>query len=847
MSLLHAQQASTVQINPAGDSTGYDATGNEVISYRSVGTPKSFDADGDNIYGSDGSFFIGNGSNGNSHTDTSPSWVTNFKILGSVAVYDAYTDYDNPNLPANIIVPNRTSTGLLVSRNKNPNSWSDLLSFTITKDAPRVLSLSVVAGVSPKADGRWDPSGLRITAGSETATVTNLEITDIGLVRFDIALPEGGSETFTIQGQARALGANTSGTTLSGVLFDGYSTAIKSDTIIGVDFNRQDIYSPGWNTLSQVGSDFPAGHLVDSNDIYIDGVSFTTNQPPQSGTGTAASVSSAYPFIPSAVQENWWYEAGRGQFQFSFEGLDSDLTYDLAIGGYAPGNATQNTNRDTNWRVNGVNQSIEADSPEGSYTLFEGLTPDVDGKIAISSTNFEGNHVSTVSALELTANTSIQKPNIVIIFADDLGYGDLGCYGSTTNPTPRLDQMAAEGYRSTDMNVPANVCSPSRSALLTGRYPMRNGHPMYRQNYYAPKSGAFYALHPDEITIAEMLKPAGYHSLMIGKWHLGFDEEGSHPMDQGFDQYWGLPHNWGGTNWPTNKKLVRDRTIEKNLTSFKQVTPTYNTRVVNFLNAQPKDEPFFIYMSHQIAHSPIVPNSAFSTGNGKYANFINELDHSVGVVLDALKDNGFDENTIVVFLADNGHAGPGSSGPLSGSKYTTMEGGHRVAGIFRWPNVIPAGQVSNTTLSSMDLFPLFADLADVELPTDRVIDGKNIKDILLGHSNESKHEYIYYYNAHTLQAVRKGNWKLHLPRTKLEQPYWGGSGKGRFFFTLGQPFLVNLDNDIAERTNVAAQYPEIVEMLQEEATRIQTELGGFKQIGSDQRPGWPEAPTTYNR
>jgi len=401
MSLLNAQQASTVQINPAGDSLGYDATGNEVISYRSVGTLKSFDADGDNIYGSDGSFFVGDGNSGNIHTNTSPSWVTDFMVLGSVEVYDAYTDYDDPNLPANIIVPNRTSTGLLVSLNENPNSWSNLLSFTITKDAPRVLSVSVVAGVSPEVDGAWDPSGLRITAGSETATVTNLEITDIGLVRFDIALPEGVSETFIIQGQARDLGGNTSGTTLSGVLFDGYSTAIKSDTIIGVNFNNQDIYSSGWNTLHQIGSDFPAGYLVDSNDVYIDGVSFTTNQPAQSGIGTAASVSSAYPLIPSAVQENWWYETGNGQFQFSFEGLDNDLTYDLAIGGYGPGNATQNRNRDTNWIVNGVNKSIEADSPEGSYACFEGLAPDVEGKITISSTHFEVNRVSTVSALEL--------------------------------------------------------------------------------------------------------------------------------------------------------------------------------------------------------------------------------------------------------------------------------------------------------------------------------------------------------------------------------------------------------------------------------------------------------------
>lgn len=201
------------------------------------------------------------------------------------------------------------------------------------------------------------------------------------------------------------------------------------------------------------------------------------------------------------------------------------------------------------------------------------------------------------------------KPNIIVILADDLGYGDLGCYGAKYS-TPALDQMAADGFRSTDMIVAANVCSPSRSAILTGRYPMRNGHPFYRSDY-TTKSGGYYGLSPDEITLAELLKPAGYRSFAVGKWHLGFDTEGAHPMDAGFDTYYGLPHNYSGDELPTSKAIVRDREILQKNVKFQKLTPSYNKEVVKFIEEQPKDQPFFIYMAHQIAHSPILPGSPF--------------------------------------------------------------------------------------------------------------------------------------------------------------------------------------------------------------------------------------------
>lgn len=455
--------------------------------------------------------------------------------------------------------------------------------------------------------------------------------------------------------------------------------------------------------------------------------------------------------------------------------------------------------------------------------------------------------LSLVSAALWTVNplsaAELQPPNIVVIFADDLGYGDLGCYGAKYK-TPALDKMAAEGFRSTDMFVASNVCGPSRTALLTGRYPMRNGHPYYRSNYQT-KSGSFYALHPDEITLAELLKPAGYSTFAVGKWHLGFWEKGAHPLDTGFDTYYGLPHNYSGKAHPSAKSLVRDREILEKKVPFQKITSSYNREVVKFIEAQQKDKPFFIYMAHQIAHTPILPSETFkgSTKKGNYVDFVNELDHSVAVVLQSLKDNDLDENTLVVFLSDNGPTGKGSAGPLAGGKYVTMDGGHRVPAIFRWPGTIPAGKTSATTITSMDLFPLFADLAGVELPKDRTMDGKNIHEVLLGKTDESPHEFLYYYNGLNLQAVRKGKWKLHLPRTIEAQPYWGKKQK-KGFTELKENFLVDLATDIGEKENVATANPEVVAILMKEADRIRTELGDYEQKGTDQRPSWPPAQET---
>ncbi len=459
----------------------------------------------------------------------------------------------------------------------------------------------------------------------------------------------------------------------------------------------------------------------------------------------------------------------------------------------------------------------------------------------LSSFVIFGLNGAAAAELDKPPVVSLSKPNIIVIFADDLGYGDLGCYGADY-PTPALDQMAAEGFRATDLFSAANVCTPSRAALLTGRYPSRAGLPTYR----SPDKEEHYGLHPDEITIAELLNTAGYRSLAVGKWHVGFQMEGAHPMDQGFDTYFGLPYNYSSKHDPWNMALFRDHEMIAQKVKLPAITKRYNEEVVKFIEEQPKDQPFFIYMAHQIAHSPIAPSKPFikSSKKGKYGDFVTELDHSVGQVLQALRDNGYEENTLVVFLADNGPAKVGSAGLLAGSKYTTMEGGHRVPGIFHWPGTIPAGQVSDVTLSSMDLLPLFCDLAGVELPADRIIDGHSIREVLLGQSDASPHEFLYYYNGLNLQAVRKGKWKLHLPRTKADQPYWGQVSRKRSLVELNQPFLVNLENDLGEQHNVAAENPELVATLLKEADRIRAELGDVDQAGTDRRPYWRDPKLT---
>ncbi|MEP3832562.1 sulfatase-like hydrolase/transferase, partial [Rhodopirellula bahusiensis] len=427
------------------------------------------------------------------------------------------------------------------------------------------------------------------------------------------------------------------------------------------------------------------------------------------------------------------------------------------------------------------------------------------------------------------------KPNFVLIFADDLGYGDISCYDSSGVKTPHLDALAEEGFRSTDFFVPANVCSPSRAALLTGRYPMRCGMPVARNENVAKYQD--YGFAPEELTIPELLHPAGYRSLMVGKWHLGMEVEGSHPLDAGFDEYFGIPSNYEPRRGKNHNTLYRGKAVEQENVPCEVLTKRYTDEVIEFIDRQ-QDDPFFIYVSHHIVHNPLRPSKDFvgTSKKGKYGDFIKELDHSTGRIMQAIRDAGIDENTLVVFTSDNGPTRNGSAGGLNGGKYCTMEGGHRVPGIFRWPGKIAPNQVSDVTLTSMDLLPLFCGLAGVQPPDDRKLDGKNILPILLGKDTQSPHPFLYYYNGTNLQAVREGNWKLHLPRTPDDQPFWSKKpDKTKGFVTLKKPRLFNLDRDVNEKQNVADRHPEIVARLQSQAERIRNELGDVHTTGTDQR------------
>lgn len=425
-----------------------------------------------------------------------------------------------------------------------------------------------------------------------------------------------------------------------------------------------------------------------------------------------------------------------------------------------------------------------------------------------------------------------KPPNIIVIFADDLGYGDIGCYGAEGIKTPNLDALATGGFRSTDFFIPANVCSPSRAALLTGRYPMRAGYPVATRPAFPKYKN--YGVAPEELTIPELLKPAGYRSLMVGKWHLGMEVEGSHPLDAGFDEYLGIPSNFGVDN-----TLYHNRDTVYEEVACEILTSAYTDKVVDFISKN-RDKPFFIYISHHIVHNPLLPSEDFkgSSEYGEYGDFVQELDFSTGRIMEALREAKLDDNTLVVFTSDNGPTYKGQTGGLSGGKYCTMEGGHRVPGIFYWPDEIPAGQTSSTLMSSMDLMPLFCNIGAVDLPKDRKIDGKNILDILKGKTSESPHEFTYYYNGTNFQAIRKGKWKLHLPRTVLDQPFWSKTGHPKVdkgFITLEDYVLFNLEDDLAEKVNVAAKHPEVLALLKKQADMIRVELGDVHVIGTDQR------------
>ena len=429
---------------------------------------------------------------------------------------------------------------------------------------------------------------------------------------------------------------------------------------------------------------------------------------------------------------------------------------------------------------------------------------------------------AVLAFLGLVPPLSAKPPNFVVILADDLGYGDLGVYGHPSIRTPNIDRMAAEGVRLTEFYAAAPTCTPSRAALLTGRYPKRSG--MVRVIIPKEKWG----LPSSEITLAGALKKAGYTTGVIGKWHLG-GRKPYRPRKRGFDSFFGVLYSNDMTllpllKWPRFALLRDDQPVESPA-KVKNLTQRYTGEAVRFIEEN-KERPFFLFLSHTMPHVPARPSDEFRGRSrfGRYGDVVEELDASTGEVLRALKENGLDEQTMVVFTSDNGPflggvrreksekpnkrgQARGSAGDLRGAKGTTWEGGLRVPFVARWPGTIPAGGVRGGIATMMDLFPTFLKQAGAPLPADRVIDGRDLLPYLKG-DEEAPHDDFYYYFRSRLFAVRSGDWKLHFFKKELTK-----QGKVKDPVKNREPELYDLAGDPPEKNNVAEDHPEVVARL----------------------------------
>lgn len=439
-------------------------------------------------------------------------------------------------------------------------------------------------------------------------------------------------------------------------------------------------------------------------------------------------------------------------------------------------------------------------------------------------TLFIGVVLGLLTVKNMTAQVQ-RRPNIVVIFADDLGYGDIGTFGAPNIRTPRLDAMAAEGQKWTSFYVQP-VCSPSRAALLTGRLPVRNG--MFGTAGGAwPKvfrDNAAQGLPVEELTIAELLKSAGYTTGMVGKWHLGQLPQFL-PMRQGFDSWFGVPfsHDMRMTV-PRDKglqtaayyspkpeywdvPLMRNSEVLERPVDHRTLTKRYTEEAVRFISGN-KDRPFFLYIAHSLPHVPLARSDDFvgHSAGGMYGDVIEEIDWSVGEVLDALREAGVDGNTLVLFTSDNGPWLPfrdhsGSAGPLREGKGTTWEGGVRTPAIFWWPGTVRPGVVTDMG-SGLDVMATAAALAGAAPPTDRTMDGFDLSPALKGTGPSPRNEVFYYWDSE-LRAIRKGRYKAHFITS-------GAYGEGEPRTTQTSPLLFDLATDPGERLNIASAHPEVV-------------------------------------
>ena len=434
-------------------------------------------------------------------------------------------------------------------------------------------------------------------------------------------------------------------------------------------------------------------------------------------------------------------------------------------------------------------------------------------------------------------NAVAAAPNYVLIFCDDLGYNDLGCYGSMKNRTPRIDAMAKEGMRFTSFLSSSPVCTPSRASLLTGCYARRVGmHEDFTGHWVLiPRSRR--GMHADEWTLPEMLKAKGYATACIGKWHLG-DQPPHLPTAHGFDEYYGIPYSndmASARRGDPPLPLVQDTKVIEAPADQATLTKRYTREAIQFIERN-KSKPFFLYLPHTFPHLPLFASKEFhgKSANGRYGDSVEEIDWSTGKILDALKQHDLDKNTLVIFTSDNGSNGRngGSNAPLSGAKGGTMEGGMRVPMIARWPGRIPAGGTCNELSSTMDFLPTFAALSGGLLSANK-IDGHDITPLLTGTKGAaSPYEVFYYYRRRQLQAVRWGDWKWHLPLANTFPNWTTANQKGR-----GRPGkLVNLKTDLAEKVDVTAANPKVMVKMRELVAQADATLGNEGRQGKEQRP-----------
>lgn len=430
-----------------------------------------------------------------------------------------------------------------------------------------------------------------------------------------------------------------------------------------------------------------------------------------------------------------------------------------------------------------------------------------------------------------------RQPNVIIIFTDDQGYQDLGCFGSPDIETPHLDNMAQEGIKLTDFYAAQAVCSASRAGLLTGCYPNRLGI----HGAFMPDSDQ--GLNPSETTMAEMLKGIGYKTALFGKWHLG-DHPSFMPNNQGFDEYFGIPYS--NDMWPLHPQqgpifdfgplpLFENETIIDTLTDQSSLTTQITERSIDFIEKN-KEEPFFLYIAHPQPHVPLYVSDKFKgkSKRGLYGDVIMEIDWSVGQVLAALKEKKLDDNTIVIFTSDNGpwlnygdHAG--CAYPLREGKGTALEGGQREPCIIKFPGRIKPGGVIDVPMMAIDILPTIAEITGAPLPESK-IDGKSVWDIWTGESKQSPHEaYYFYYHVNELHGIRYGDWKMYFPH-KYRTLNGREGGKNGLpvpydYNTIDEIELYDLSTDISETMNVASENPEIIEKMKSLGDSIRAELG----------------------